>query len=342
MAGNDGVGTTDITTGDDRAWKVARQRLEVDVSDVAPAGGDTVVAHLLTGPRPGGSGSSDTTGGDGAAAPVLWCCFPGGGMTKAYWDLRVPAELGLGEYSMARWLAGRGDRVLIVDHLGIGESSRPDDGWTLTPATLADVNAAVVERVMATLDPPRRVIGVGHSAGANLLVRLQARHQPFAALVLLGFGGGGSMDAHLDEEVLAYAGDPGGLTNNLVELTRQRYTDPLPTMPRGSSDLLVGHPMEPAVHEAIVAARTELLALAGLASMVEGNVGPELAAISVPVLIAVGDHDIAGPPHASASHLPSAPEVTSLVVPDAGHNHNVAPTRQYLWNRMATWAHSLP
>jgi pimeloyl-ACP methyl ester carboxylesterase len=296
-----------------------------------------VVGHLLAPARLG------------RCVPLLWCCFPGGGMTKAYWDLAVPRDLG--EYSMARWMAERGDAVLIVDHLGTGESSRPDDGWLLTPGVVAAVNATVVQRVrerlrsplgalpLVTADTP--TVGVGHSAGASLVVHQQAVAHSFTYLALLGFGGGGSMDDHLEQRVLAYAGHQDELHLHLVELAQARYAEARPAMRRGTSQLLVGHPMDPGVHEALVAARTELLALVGMAAMVEGNAARELAALDVPVMVAVGEHDITGPVHHMAQQLPKVPDLTLLVLPGAGHNHSVAPSRTVLWQRLRTWAHSL-
>ena len=51
---------------------------------------------------------------------------------------------------MARRLAGRGLVVIAIDHLGVGESSRPDDGFALTPGLVADVNAfAIAELAVA-------------------------------------------------------------------------------------------------------------------------------------------------------------------------------------------------
>src|SRR5689334_19845865 len=100
--------------------------IDVDVSAVAPPGGRTIAVDVFL---PAGS----------AAPAVLWWLQPGGGMSRKYWDLDVPAALG--NYSLARYLASRGAAVVTVDHLGIGGSTRPDDGFSLTPQLLADVNA---------------------------------------------------------------------------------------------------------------------------------------------------------------------------------------------------------
>ena len=67
----------------------------------------------------------------------------------------------------------------------------------------------------------RRRIGVGHSAGALLTVVQQARHHTYDALGLFGFGRGGHEQFALTQEERDQAG-------GIVELTRQRFGDPLP------------------------------------------------------------------------------------------------------------------
>ena len=308
--------------------------LQIDVSAVAPAGGKFVAVevHLPAGGVP--------------SAPLLWWCQPGGGMSRKYWDLDVPADLG--NYSMAAHLAAAGHIAVTVDHLGVGESSRPDDGFTLNPQVLADVNAHATTAVMEGLRagtlvdgigavPELRSIGVGHSTGASLTVHQQARHRSHAAIALLGFGGRG-LPSHLSDEEKAYADDPERLRRDIVDLVRSKYDDPLPMMPRGSSEFLVAVPMEEPVHEALVAARTNMLALAGYSSMIPGNAGPEIAAIDVPVFVGLGDKDIGEPPHDVPSEFTSCHDVTLFVLEESGHNHNVSPNRERLWTRLISWA----
>jgi pimeloyl-ACP methyl ester carboxylesterase len=123
--------------------------------------------------------------------PVLWCCLPGGGASRAYFDLDVPR--GAGEYSMARFAAERGIVVLTIDPPGVGESDAPRDGYELTPSRVADVVEFVVRDVTARLEageveeaprlPMRTTMGLGHSAGALLIVAQQARFATYSALV---------------------------------------------------------------------------------------------------------------------------------------------------------------
>jgi pimeloyl-ACP methyl ester carboxylesterase len=310
-----------------------RHRIEIDVRSVAPPGASTVVCDVHV--------FRDAL----ADSPLLLCCLPGGGMSRRYFDLDVDREHG--EYSMARHLAGRGFIVATIDHLGVGESDRPDDGYALTPQVVADVNAHVVAELtkrlregdaVDDLDPltALRTVGVGHSAGAKLTVCQQARHRSHVALVLLGFGGAGLRD-RLTPAELALADDPEAIDARLAELTRERFGEPLPMPRRGSSTFLVGAPMPPPVHEGLLAARSQMLAMVGLSSMIPGSIRPFSDVVDVPVFVGVGDRDIAGSPHAIPALFPSSDDVSLFVLADAGHNHNVAPGRIALWDRVAAW-----
>jgi len=302
--------------------------VRIDVSPVAPEGVRqcTVDVFRPTGPAAG-------------HRPVVACCLPGGFMTRGYYDLVVPAALG--EYSMARHLAGRGLTVVTVDPPGVGDSDRPADPYTLTPDTLATVVAHVTATVLADLDlTDPFVVGVGHSAGALLTVYEQARHRPFDALALLGFAGHGLVE-HLTDAERACADDPRATRAALPRLVHDRFGTAAPEPPLRSTSIFSGGPEPEAVKEAMRAARGPLLALLGLSAMIPGASAPELAAIDVPVFLGVGDRDITGDPHAIPGQLPHAPAVRLVVLPEAGHAHNVAPTRTRLWDALADWVTTL-
>jgi pimeloyl-ACP methyl ester carboxylesterase len=152
--------------------------IRVDVSDVAPPGCDELAFEVF---RP-------------AADPrATLVCFPGGGMTRGYFDLAAPG------YSFAAYARERGFLVALADHPGTGQSGTPVDGWALTPRTVATIEALSTERILATLTPtPSCVIGVGHSAGASVLIHQQAARPVFDGLVLLGWTARGLLE-YLDE-----------------------------------------------------------------------------------------------------------------------------------------------
>jgi pimeloyl-ACP methyl ester carboxylesterase len=291
---------------------------------------------------------------EGRAAPdpaVVLVCLPGGGMSRRYYDLDVAPELGLGNYSMARHLAGRGFVVVTLDPPAVGGSDVPDDGYSLSPAVVADVLACAVDRVLdglraGTLDPelppfPGVVsIGVGHSAGGLLTVHQQARHRTHRALALLGFAGGGLVDALTDEE-RGYAGDPDRTAREIARLAAVRFGRPLPISQTSTSAYLLGGPVPKAVEGALGEARAHLLALVGLTAMIPGASDPELTAVDVPVFLGVGTGDITGDPFRIPPSFRASRDVTLFVLEDSGHNHNAAPTREKLWDRLAAWAYSL-
>ena len=297
--------------------------IRVDVAHVAPAGVRACVVDVFS-PE--------------AAVDTVAFCLPGGGFSRRYFDLQVDGDDG--SYSMARYLVDRGIAVVICDPPGIGESDVPDDPYALTPHTLADVQAAVVDEVSARFPGARRV-GVGHSAGALLTVHQQARHAQFDALVLLGFAGRGLVE-HLREEELAYAGDPDGLRAALADLVRARFGDALPVWSSDGSSIFSGGSAPSAAKAAMRAAQARMLGMLGLTSMIPGASAAELAAIDVPVFVGVGSKDITGPPHLIPGDLPNAHDTTLFVLEGAGHTHHIDALRAELWHRVVAWLASLP
>lgn len=311
-------------------------KIDIDVNGVAPDGVRRLIGNVFVPPH-----RSPTE-----PPRVVLCCLPGGGMSQQYFDLAVEGEDG--SYSMARHLAALGFVVVTLDHPGVGESDRPDDGYELTPERVADVNAFAFDHVLGLLRtgtlrsdlaplPHLVSVGVGHSAGASLTAYQQARHRTHVAIALLGYGGAGLID-HLNDRERALAHDPDGVRRDIAELVRERFGEPLPMQRRGSSEFLIGAPMAEAVRDALVACRTPLLALVGLTSMIPGAAVPVLAQVDVPVFVAHGSRDIAGSLHAVAALFTGSADITLFGLDDAGHNHNVAPTRHQLWNRLGSWA----
>jgi pimeloyl-ACP methyl ester carboxylesterase len=254
-------------------------------------------------------------------------------MSRGYFDLQAPPSVG--NFSMVRHLVDRGFVVVTLDPPGVGESDVPDDGYTLTPAVVADVNAHALDQVLQEWPDAFR-IGVGHSAGGLLTVVQQARHRTHHALGLFGFGRGGHEQFRLTPEEREQAG-------GIVELTRQRFGDPLPGggSTATSPFLLGGMEVPREALASLGSVKTRLLGVVGLTSMIPGSVDAELAAVDVPVFLGLGEHDIAGDPHAIPGCFTRCEDFTLFVVPGTGHNHNVAPRRELLWDRFARWTLSV-
>jgi pimeloyl-ACP methyl ester carboxylesterase len=271
---------------------------------------------------------------DGASNGKVLYCLPGGGLSRRYFDLD-------GSYSMAAHLAGRGFTVVAIDHPGVGDSRAPDDPWTLTPSVVADADALAVAQLHRRLGGT--AIGVGHSMGAMLTVKVQARHHPYAGLALLGYAHSDhyeltALAAHLTDEERTVIGDAEAITARLVDFAKARYREPLPVATSArSSFLLADMPVSEEGLAAIDRSASNLLVCCGLASMLKCTLS-DAGHLDVPVFVGFGERDITGNARATASALSRCPDITLFELPGSGHNHNVAPNRARLWDRLATWA----
>jgi alpha-beta hydrolase superfamily lysophospholipase len=308
--------------GGDRSEPTVIERRDavVDVADVGPAGMGRIATRFVV----------DSRRWDEA---IVLCCFPGGGMSKHYFELTG--------FDMAGHLAAAGFGVLLVDHPGVGTSDVPDDAWSLTPEVVADLDAVAVTRAVRELGATEaRLVGVGHSMGAMLVAYQQARHRPYDGLVLAGFSRSG-LPQVLTPSERAVAGSPARIRDSLVALARERFRTPLPAAPTATSDMLVGPHVEPEAEAALRESADVLLAVCGMSTLIPGSDADVLAAIDVPVLYAIAEHDIVGPPQGAPSAVSASPDVTVHVVAGAFHNSNVASMRYELWDRIATWARAL-
>jgi pimeloyl-ACP methyl ester carboxylesterase len=75
-----------------------------------------------------------------------------------------------------------------------------------------------------------------------------------------------------------------------------------------------------------------------LQMMAPGCVAEEAAAITVPVLIGVGERDVCPTPLAEPTAYSSARDVSVYIVPGMAHMHNFATTRHLLWDRLVAWS----
>jgi alpha-beta hydrolase superfamily lysophospholipase len=300
---------------------IERRQLRVPVDDLLPGVAALAATTIIDRDQIGES-------------PVVLCCFSGGGMSSRYFELDG--------FDMAGYLARAGLAVALIDHPAIGGSDAPLDPWLLSPETVAAIELSAARRLVPGLGfRPSTVIGIGHSMGAMLVACQQDIDRYYSGLALIGYSGRGLPEV-LEPEERAVGDDPERVRDQAAALARRRFHEPLPTAGRGTSALLTGPAPPPGALDALAQASAPLLAVCGLATLLPGAHARQLASVDVPVLLAVAEHDIVGPPAELPGYFPASPDVVVSAFPCAYHNSNVAPSRQLLWNRIAAWARGVP
>ncbi len=277
-----------------------------------------------------------------AAQPCVLFCLPGGGVTRNYFHLDAGqngASTG-DDYSFALQMAAQGHVALTFDPLGVGESSRPENGFALTPELLVTVQRSAMQQAITGLQDGTLVpgfaplpdfvkIGAGHSMGALLTILQQDSHHDFDALFLLCFGSIGLPQILNDAEQAALQ-QPDKTRSQLAELASLRFGgNPYPP-------IMGKEPTSPA-SIALGKVQDRVLALPAMLAMLPGNVAPELARLDVPVFLAVCTGDMTGPPHLMPQDYPSCPDLTLFALPLKGHHPFVSALRHKLFDRLAAW-----
>ncbi len=282
-------------------------------------------------------------------ARALLICLPGGNMNRRYFDLRP--DDGDATFSFAAQMTARGFAVAAFDHLGLGDSSKPDDGWRLTPEVLTQANAAASAALQMRLRaglgegiPSLALpsIGVGHSMGAMLTVLQQHAARTHAAIALLGFSTRG-LPEYLPP-ALKDTADPVAVRPQLVDLARKMFGQPYPVIHRGggnNTELFGSRAADPRGVAALKPATDCVLPVPAMMSMIPGNVAPEAAALDVPVFLGIGERDMVGAPHVVPAAFGGSRDVTLYLLAQAGHSHFLFPARTALYDRLASWAGSI-
>ena len=316
-----------------------RRSLQIPVTLPIEDDGATMVAAEIYAPEPDWLGLPS----------VAFFCLPGGGMNRNYFDLVLGDDE---SYSFARHMVGEGCIVVAIDPLGVGKSTRPQDGFSLTPDILAEANAVAVARILDDLRqgrlfegwpalPDIAAIGAAHSVGGLLTILQQSQAQSFDALALFGFSCNGLPQA-LKPEELALAGQTQAVRADLSRLARARFAEPYPEVAgtQQGRELFGKARVDRKAVEALAPARDRLLALPATLALIPGSCAPEAAEIDVPVFLALGDLDFCGPPHDIPASFPKSPDVTLLILPETGHTHFIFPSRVTLFRRLHDWTRS--
>ena len=72
-----------------------------------------------------------------------------------------------------------------------------------------------------------------------------------------------------------------------------------------------------------------------------GVVAHEAAAIASPILVAAGERDVVPDLRAEAGAYAACTDLTLVEIPTMAHMHNMAGTRQLLWDRLHRWGESI-
>lgn len=267
----------------------------------------------------------------------LWICQPGGNMNRHYFDLRPP-ESDDDSYSFAAQMTARGDAVLALDHLGVGDSDKPEDGWSLTSECLAMATAHAVASIR-TRFAGLPMLGIGHSMGAMMTVLVQEQAQSFDGVALLGFSTRGLSD-YLPPALKSLAEIPDG--DRLRPHVQKMFGQPYPVIHGrggdGNAELFGSRKAEPAGVAALKRATGHLLPLPALRAMLPGNVAAECAVLRVPVFLGIGERDMVGPPEQVPAAFTHSVDVSLELLPETGHSHFVFPSRRQLFERLSAWA----
>jgi pimeloyl-ACP methyl ester carboxylesterase len=297
---------------------MTRTELRVDVTAAAALDEELTLAASAFAPR---SGSWN--------GRVLFCA-PGGTYTRAYWDLRFPGHEG---YSFAEYAVARGFSVVTFDHLGVGESSKPADGWALSTEVVARANDWLVRHVLAQFDERPIAIGIGHSMGGMLAVRQQGTCASYDAVAVLGFTTLYPMQIPFDQEPLL------GLREQDLVADRASLGDPYPTFAREPMHELFHLPdVPPDIVALDDAAATNGPGLAGPACIVPGIIAEDAARIGVPLFLGFAERDTSRDPRLEPASYPACSDITLHVLEGSAHCTNLGRTRAQQWQRLTAWA----
>jgi pimeloyl-ACP methyl ester carboxylesterase len=288
---------------------------------------------------------------DRTSTVTAFVALPGGGMTRRYFDMPVEGD---DTFSFAKQMVARGFVVVLIDHLGIGESSRPVDGYAVTAEVVAKANAKATEMIVGklragSLSPSLpalqnlSTIGIGHSMGAMMTLVQQAQYRQHNAIALLGFSTRG-LPEYVTPKVRELASDPEAIRAQLETFARGMFAQPYPVIkPTGQSGgIFAGKTADPRGAAALKQVTDALLPMCAFLSMVPGNVLPEARQIASPVFLGVGEFDMVGPTHEIPASFPASRDVTLHVIPETGHSHFLFPSRLELFDRLAAWARTVP
>jgi pimeloyl-ACP methyl ester carboxylesterase len=267
--------------------------------------------------------------------PVTMVLGSGGSYDKRYHHAVIEGYPG---YSAAEHLAAKGNIVLLLDHLGVGESTRlPQQRKATRQVVALATHAAAMqfhERFRAgNLHPCLTAIadfvriGGGHSMGGMLVIIQQAEHRTYDGVMVMGYTAEGVHFTMNGRKLRAADFIPAGEApdysrNERAPLREGFHWEDVPDAVIAVDDTLA----------------VETPSCIGLDSIRTRIVAEEAGRIDVPVYICLGERDVSPDPHAEPGYYRSSRDVTLHILPKSGHCQTFASTRHQMWDRMHDWS----
>jgi hypothetical protein len=254
---------------------------------------------------------------------------------KRYWHLSVPGRSG---YSMAEFLQDRGNVVVLLDCLGVGESSRPLNGYLLDRQIAARASQVAITEIFdrltkGVLDPSVSPlsqftkVGVGHSMGSMLLITQQAMYRTFDRLAITGYTAIGVHVVQNGEHKSGYLGP--------IDYSRPAYITVAHELVRESF-------FYPDVADDVVAVDSAITVdvpyVLIVQSSTSGIIAKDASEIDVPVYICLGEIDLSPSPHSEPSYYGNSPQVILHILKRSAHCQVFATTRAEMFDRIDRWA----
>ncbi|MCT2399123.1 hypothetical protein [Novosphingobium mangrovi (ex Huang et al. 2023)] len=330
--------------------------LAIDVSDAVGLGVPARIAASVFLPEPK----------DLPERPLVCVALPSSSYARGYYTCDLP---GAGSGAQAAFHVARGWIVVALDWLGCDAASGldPEDlGYaaltTAAHAAQAEILLRLANGVLEPGYPPVGrpcVIGIGQSLGGGLLIYQQARHGSFDGIGVLGFS---AIHAH---PATPPGGEPVVVAWYPRDASLEDCREPLNAAALSGAQAA----QQKAAWEAVAwgfhyddvpadVVEQDLIHYEGIArgidadaplppwyarrtpqraarsSLTPGVVAAEAAAVTVPVLAAMGVRDLVPDPRSEPRAYSSARSVDVFVCPRMGHMHNMAGTRALLWERI--------
>jgi len=269
---------------------------------------------------------------DGKA--VVLAMLNGATYDKRYWHLEAPGQP---PHSFAEHFRQTGAVVILLDHLGVGRSSRPTNGHLIDRHVAASAAQAALDDIFARLRagtlhanlPPLPAFlkfGGGHSMGAMVLVTQQAEYETFDGLIVTGYT---AIGVHLLQDGELVSGDL-----SPIDYGKPHYV----TVPHSEVRESFFWPTTSAELIALDDSMTvEVPYVLIVQSSTAGIIAEEAARITVPVYICLGEIDVSPRPHDEPSFYRGSRHVTLHILPRSGHCQVYAETRAEMFNAIEGW-----